>query len=54
MTLHYSTKALFTGSEWLNDVVLHIENDLVIEINKKANLLFLSAELAILNKVIHY
>jgi N-acetylglucosamine-6-phosphate deacetylase len=35
MTLHYSTKALFTGSEWLNDVVLHIENDLVIEINQK-------------------
>jgi len=35
MTLNYSTKALFTGSEWLNDVVLHIENDLVIEINQK-------------------
>jgi N-acetylglucosamine-6-phosphate deacetylase len=35
MTLNYSTKALFTGSEWLNDVVLHIENDLVIGINQK-------------------
>jgi N-acetylglucosamine-6-phosphate deacetylase len=35
MTLNYSTKALFTGSEWLNDVVLHIENDLVIGIDQK-------------------
>ncbi len=35
MTLNYSTKALFTGSEWLNDVVVHIENDLVIGIDKK-------------------
>lgn len=35
MTLHYSTKALFTGSEWLNDVVVHIENDLVVGIDQK-------------------
>ena len=35
MTLNYSTKALFTGSEWLNDVVVHIENDLVIGIDQK-------------------
>ena len=33
MTLNYSTKALFTGSAWLNDVVVHIENDLVIGID---------------------
>jgi N-acetylglucosamine-6-phosphate deacetylase len=35
MTLNYSTKALFTGSEWLNDVVVHIENDLIIGIDQK-------------------
>lgn len=35
MTLNYSTKALFTGSEWLNDVVVHIENNLVVGIDKK-------------------
>jgi N-acetylglucosamine-6-phosphate deacetylase len=35
MSLNYSTKALFTGSECLNDVVLHIENDVVIGINQK-------------------
>lgn len=35
MTLHYSTKALFTGSEWLNDVVVHIENNLVVGIDQK-------------------
>jgi N-acetylglucosamine-6-phosphate deacetylase len=35
MTLNYSTKALFTGSEWLNDVVVHIENDVVVGINQK-------------------
>jgi len=35
MTLNYSTKSLFTGSEWLNDVVIQIENDLIIGINQK-------------------
>ena len=35
MTLNYSTSALFTGSEWLNDVVVHIENDLVVGIDQK-------------------
>ena len=35
MTLNYSTKALFTGSEWLNDVVVHIENNLVVGIDQK-------------------
>jgi len=35
MTLDYSTKALFTGSEWLNDVVIHLENDVVVGINQK-------------------
>ena len=35
MTLNYSTKALFTGSEWLNDVVVHIENNLVVGIDEK-------------------
>jgi N-acetylglucosamine-6-phosphate deacetylase len=35
MTLNFSTKALFTGKEWLNDVVIHIENDLVIGIHQK-------------------
>ena len=35
MTLNYSTKALFNGSAWLNDVVVHIENDLVIGIDQK-------------------
>jgi N-acetylglucosamine-6-phosphate deacetylase len=35
MTLDYSAKALFTGSEWLNDVVIHIENDLVVGIDQK-------------------
>lgn len=35
MTLNYSTKALFTGSEWLNDVVVHIENELVVGIDQK-------------------
>jgi N-acetylglucosamine-6-phosphate deacetylase len=35
MSLNYSTKALFTGSAWLNDVVLHIENDVIIGINQK-------------------
>lgn len=35
MTLNYSTKALFTGSAWLNDVVVHIENDLVVGIDQK-------------------
>ena len=34
MTLNYSTKALFTGSAWLNDVVVHIENNLVIGIDQ--------------------
>ncbi len=35
MTLNYSAKALFTGSEWLNDVVVHIENELVVGIEQK-------------------
>ncbi len=35
MTLDYSTKALFTGSEWLNDVVIHLENDVVVGIDQK-------------------
>lgn len=35
MTLNYSTKALFTGSAWLNDVVVHIEKDWVIGIDQK-------------------
>jgi len=35
MTLNYSTKALFNGSAWLNDVVVHIEKDLVIGIDQK-------------------
>ena len=35
MHLNYSTKALFTGSEWLNDVVIHIENELVVGIEQK-------------------
>jgi N-acetylglucosamine-6-phosphate deacetylase len=35
MTLNYSTKALFTGSAWLNDVVVHIENELVVGIDQK-------------------
>ena len=35
MHLNYSTKALFTGSEWLNDVVVHIENELVVGIEQK-------------------
>jgi len=35
MSLNYSTKALFTGSEWLNDVVVHIENELVVGIDQK-------------------
>jgi N-acetylglucosamine-6-phosphate deacetylase len=35
MTLNYSAKALFTGSEWLNDVVVHIENELVVGIDQK-------------------
>ena len=35
MTLDYSTNALFTGSEWLKDVVIHIENDLVVGIDQK-------------------
>ena len=35
MILNYSTKALFTGSAWLNDVVIHIENDLVVGIDHK-------------------
>ena len=35
MTLNYSVKALFTGSEWLNDVVVHIENELVVGIDQK-------------------
>jgi len=35
MTLDYSAKALFTGSEWLNDVVIHLENDMVVGINQK-------------------
>lgn len=35
MHLNYSTKALFTGSEWLNDVVVHIENELVVKIEQK-------------------
>ena len=34
MTLNYSTKALFTGSAWLNDVVVHIENGLVVGIDQ--------------------
>jgi N-acetylglucosamine-6-phosphate deacetylase len=34
MTLNYSTKALFTGSEWLNDVVVHIEKDQVVAIDQ--------------------
>ena len=34
MTLNYSTKALFTGSEWLNDIVVHIENELVVGIDQ--------------------
>ena len=35
MNLDYSTKALFTGSEWLKNVVIHIENDLVVGIDQK-------------------
>ena len=35
MTLNYSTKALFNGSAWLNDVVVNIEKDLVIGIDQK-------------------
>jgi N-acetylglucosamine-6-phosphate deacetylase len=35
MTLNYSTKALFNGSEWLNDVVVHIEDGLVVGIDQK-------------------
>jgi N-acetylglucosamine-6-phosphate deacetylase len=35
MTLEYSTKALFTGSEWLNDVVIHIDHDVVVGINQE-------------------
>lgn len=35
MTLNYSTKALYTGSEWLNDVIVHIENDVVVGIDQK-------------------
>jgi N-acetylglucosamine-6-phosphate deacetylase len=35
MTLDYSTRALFTGSEWLKDVVIHIENDLVVGIDQE-------------------
>ena len=35
MTLDYSAKALFTGSEWLNDVVIHLENDVVVGIDQK-------------------
>ena len=35
MTLDYSAKALFTGSEWLKDVVIHIENDMVVGIDQK-------------------
>jgi N-acetylglucosamine-6-phosphate deacetylase len=35
MTLNYSTKKLFTGSEWLNDVVVHIENGLIVGIDQK-------------------
>jgi N-acetylglucosamine-6-phosphate deacetylase len=35
MTLNYSTKALFTGSAWLNDVIVHIENDVVVGIDQK-------------------
>ena len=34
MTLNYSTKALFNGSAWLNDVVVHIENELVVGIDQ--------------------
>jgi N-acetylglucosamine-6-phosphate deacetylase len=34
MTLNYSTKALFTGSEWLIDVVVHVENNLVVSIDQ--------------------
>ena len=34
MTLNYSTKELFTGSGWLNDVVVHIENNLVVSIDQ--------------------
>jgi len=34
MTLNYSTKKLFTGSGWLNDVVVHIENNLVVSIDQ--------------------
>jgi len=33
MRIPYSAKALFTGSEWLNDVVVHIENHLVVGID---------------------
>ena len=35
MTLDYSAKALFTGSEWLNDLVIHIVNDMVVGIDQK-------------------
>jgi len=35
MTLDYSAKALFTGSEWLNDVVIHLENNVVVGIDQK-------------------
>ena len=35
MTLDYSTRALFTGSEWLKDMVIHIKDDLVVGIDQE-------------------
>lgn len=35
MTLSYSTKALFTGTTWLHDVVIQIENGKVVAINQQ-------------------
>lgn len=32
MTLRYSTRALFTGSEWKNNVVIEIENGVIVSI----------------------
>jgi len=34
MILHYSTKALFTGSNWMNDVVVHIEDGVVVALDQ--------------------
>ena len=31
----YTTKALYTGQDWLKDVVVHVENGVVVSIDKK-------------------